>query len=106
MDVSSPARALGTPTTLPVARQLPKNYTGKFMAHIKAVDGLKRNMSRGNSLSHELERSSVLVIQELVCISRLGVAIQSRKVIRVRDGAYKSSISASHFNKLRWSSWL
>ena len=32
------------------------------------VDGLKRNMSRGNSLSDELDLGSVLGDTELICI--------------------------------------
>ena len=46
------------------------------------LDGLKRNMSQGNSLSDELDLSSVLGDTRT---SRFSVAIQSRKLTRVRD---------------------
>ena len=50
------------------------------------LDGLKRNMSRGNSLSDELQLSSVLGDTRAYLFSPvLGVAIQSRKVTRVRE---------------------
>ena len=36
------------------------------------LDGLKRNMSRGNSLSDEFDLSSVLGDTELICIVPFG----------------------------------
>ena len=61
------------------------------------LDGLKRNMSRGNSLSDELELSSVLGDTRAYLYSPvLGVAIQSRKVtqVGVLCGRYFASVSA------------
>ena len=55
------------------------------------LDGLKRSMSRGNSVSDELELRSVLGdtrTYRYTKYSRLGVAIQSRKVTRVRENPY------------------
>ena len=55
----------------------------------------KRNMSRGNSLSDELELSSVLGdTRAYLCSPVWGLAIQSRKVTRVREsGTYHFLIS-------------
>ena len=50
------------------------------------LDGLKRNMSRGNSLSDELNLNSALGDTRAFLYSPvLGVATQSRKVTRVSE---------------------